>query len=122
MKNIILAAAAAFSISGAQAQISISPVGGINISNYTMKSAGTGLSSDLKLKMGPCVGAFVDIPRLSLQTGLFYKLNGYRAGYYYASAGPTKDDYQSLRVNTLEIPVKFRYFFNRRNGSGIFIG
>jgi hypothetical protein len=123
MKKIILFALAALSISTAQAQVTISPVGGLNMSGVTVDYGGS-YSDEIKMKPGFCVGAFVDLPsksKLSFQTGLLYKLNGYRVPVYTGWA-MYPDDMAHIRINTLEVPIKLIRSFNGPKGSRFFVG
>jgi hypothetical protein len=64
----------------------------------------------------------VDFPlknKLSLQTGLLYKMNGYRMPIY-AWSYPAGMQY--VTINTLEVPVKLVRYFNRRKGARFFVG
>lgn len=113
MKKIILSALTVVAlISNSHAQLMISPVGGLNVSGYT---AATG--DKRNFLFGPCAGVFVDFPsqsKLSLQSGLLYKLNGFRTPIYGGFIG--------IRISTIEVPVKVTYSFSMKKGSKFFIG
>jgi hypothetical protein len=114
MKKLILFAFGATFISNAQAQIKISPVGGLNVSNYQVSGH---YIIQPKVRFGPCVGALVDFPsknRFSLQSGLLYKLNGYMVG--------NQQEFIRYRISTLEVPVKWTYSFDKHDRGGFFIG
>jgi hypothetical protein len=116
MKNTTLLALAALTISNAQAQLEVTPVIGLNVSNYRITPDITS-SGQQKLRYGYSAGALVDIRltnQLSLQPGVLYKLNGFR--------WETDHVKQVISINTVDIPVKLIYSFNIGKGNQLFIG
>lgn len=119
MKNTIIAFALTSACFTSQAQISISPVIGSEISNY-----GPGyLHHDFQVRPGVCAGALVDFPqkrKWSLQTGLLYKRNVYRSNDIFGSH--VAGDFRDFRVNVLQLPVKVTLSFPMCKRHQLFIG
>ena len=97
-------------------QIKIGPEIGLNFSNYTIKVATSGSTSnkvDTRANHGIRFGGIADIGlvrNISFQTELLYVRNGYT----YGSAGWT--------VNTMQLPMSFLFKWNTYHKNKAFVG
>src|SRR2546425_216320 len=101
----------------ARAQVTISPVAGVNWSCYTIPDGG----SSYRARLGPCAGVLFDLGQNNnkhLQTGVLYKMNGYSRDIPFGRPGEDVD----CKVHTLDVPFKLICSFNKHNDSRMFVG
>lgn len=124
MKNIILTIVSLLALGGANAQVIISPVGGLDMTGYAVKLTGGSYITDMHA--GPCVGVLFDIPLkgiLSPQAGFLYRMytdhfNTVQQTY----GGPRPFQAHRIVYGTLDIPFKLVYSFQPHNGNRFFVG
>ncbi len=125
MKKLILTIAIGITVVQAQAQLSIAPEVGVNLSNASVTSNIFG-SNDVSTKMKPGLkaGAVLDIPiigGLFVQPGAFFSMKGYKTSSSLTLLGNTTESKGTVALNYVEIPVNLGYRYTIGNAGSVFV-
>ena len=114
MKKLLLFTIAFFLIAGTSfSQISFGPKAGMNLSKYSQNYKDSDQEAHLKYRMGPSVGAVLDLPLtdfLSFQPSVLFSIKGAAADLdKWSEENPnhTYDGYARMRIMYFEVPVNF---------------
>jgi hypothetical protein len=125
MKKLILTIAVGITVAQAQAQISIAPEVGVNLSNASVSTNIFGNNAiDTKMKPGLKAGAVVDIPivgGLFVQPGAFFSMKGYKVTSSATVLGITTETKGTSALNYLEIPVNLGYRYTISDAGSVFV-
>lgn len=115
MKKFLLSACLCFGISSLHAQTGFGIEAGYNLSNYTIKSKGNMVPTDMRY--GGRIGILSDMAltdNLYFQPGIYYVSNGYKMNI--------TNGYHSYRINTIEIPLNIEYKIGMLGTNRVFLG
>jgi len=125
MKKLILTIAVGITAAQVQAQISIAPEAGVNLSNASVSTNIFGNNPiDTKMKLGLKAGAVVDIPvvgGLFVQPGAFFSMKGYKVSSSATVLGITTETTGTSALNYLEIPVNLGYRYTIGDAGSVFV-
>lgn len=115
MKKVLLSACLFLGFNSLYAQTGFGIEAGYNLSNYTIKSKGAMLPTDMRY--GGRIGALADMAltdNLYFQPGIFYVSNGFKRNIV--------NGYHSYRINTIEIPLNIEYKVGMLGTNRVFLG
>ncbi|MES2701247.1 MAG: porin family protein [Bacteroidota bacterium] len=126
MRSFYLLLLAVAGCTAAHARIGFGPLVGLNISDYNKEIYKKDIKTQLKL--GGRLGILFDIPfsnHLSLQPGINYVTNGYKAPHYVTTGYnvPLVPAGEIVWIiNTVEVPVNLEYKFGDSCDNHFFVG
>lgn len=115
MKKLLFSACLVLGFGAGYAQMGFGIEAGYNLSNYTIRSKGAMIPTDMRY--GGRLGALADMAltdNLYFQPGIYYVSNGYKMNI--------ANGYQSYRVNTIEIPLNIEYKIGMLGTNRVFLG
>ena len=125
MKKLILTIAIGITVAQTQAQISIAPEVGVNLSNASVTTNVLGSNSlDTKMKLGIKAGAVVDIPivgGLFVQPGAFFSMKGYKSSSTFTVLNITTESKGTFSLNYVEIPLNLGYRYTIGDAGSVFV-